>query len=110
MWCTVLLFTGKVFVLYRSGGNVYIHMVNEFFYSALLIVSGILLLLKKKIASKLNYLALGMLLYATINAAGYYFVNDRGMFAMFVVVISLTVLLIVFSLIFERKESGKQGK
>jgi len=63
-----------------------------------LIISGIGLLRKSKRAEKLFLVAMGLLLYSVINAAGYYGQNgDWVMVGMFSVVSLVSILFTVFS-------------
>ena len=75
------------------------HLFSEFLMALLCLASGILLLRKKLISRLLNILGLGMVIYSVLNAAGYYGEkNEIPMMIMFIVLLVLTSVAIFLHL------------
>jgi hypothetical protein len=82
------------------------HLASEFILATLCIVSGVLVLRRKKPGRLMNMAALGMIVYSVLNAAGYY--GDRGETAVMIMFIVFTALtLVVFRLHFPAEEERK---
>lgn len=74
------------------------HLLSEFIMAVLCIFSGILLLGNKPIGKFLNILALGMVIYSVLNAAGYYGENNEfQMMIIFIVLLLLTSVAVVIN-------------
>ena len=68
------------------------HLYAEFAMAVVLLVSGVMLYSGKKFSRMTNMGGLGMLVYSTINAAGYYGQKgDNGMMIMFIVLAVLSI-------------------
>jgi hypothetical protein len=68
------------------------HLYSEFAMAVVLLVSGVMMLYSKKFARMTNMGGLGMLVYSTINAAGYYGEKgDQDMMVMFMVLAVLSI-------------------
>jgi hypothetical protein len=67
------------------------HLISEFTLGGLCLLSGILLLKTTNRGRILNMLALGMLLYSVLNAAGYY--GEMEEYSMMFMFISLTFFI-----------------
>mgnify|MGYP001485351242 CR=1 FL=1 len=92
--------------LQETRAELSFHLASEFLMAAFCIVSGILVLRRKKPGRLLNMAALGMIIYSVLNAAGYY--GGRGETAtmiMFIVVAVLT--LVIFRLHFPAETENK---
>ncbi len=71
------------------------HLYAEFALAIILLVSGIMLLKGKPFAVETNMGGLGMLVYSTLNAAGYYGERgDKTAMTLFVTLFILTVVAI----------------
>lgn len=82
------------------------HLVSEFIMALLCIYSGILLIKGRRTGIPFNLLALGMVTYSVLNAAGYYGGKDeKPMLTLFVLLFVLTVSAIVLH--FGRNASDK---
>lgn len=94
MW-TMILFTqhppeGKTELTF--------HLFSEFVMAILCIFSGILILKNKAFGKSLNILALGMVIYSVLNAAGYYGENNEvQMMIMFVALSILTSIAVIIN-------------
>lgn len=67
------------------------HLFSEFLMAIMCIISGVLILRKNAIARPLNFLALGMVIYSVLNAAGYYGeLGNNPMMIMFIVLLLLS--------------------
>jgi|SRR6056297_544002 len=74
------------------------HIFSELLLAIILIISGIGLLRKSKRAEKLFLVAMGLLLYSVINAAGYYGQNGNWiMVVMFSAISLVSIMFTVFS-------------
>ena len=95
----ILLLTNNVSELKTAPITIAFHIVVEYITALSLVASGILLLKKVSWAVYYNVFALGMLLYATINACGYYLQNsDIPMSVMFMFFITITMIITVLTL------------
>lgn len=95
LWALIFL-TGEV-----EEGTVELsfHLAAEGFMALLCILGGALLLKKRKVAKLISLTAFGMVLYAVLNAAGYY--GDKGEVAiagMFLVLFVVTALAVYYLL------------
>jgi len=95
MWTIILLKQevpeGKIEMSY--------HLFSEFLMAVLCVVSGVLFLLNIRIAKLLNILALGMVIYSVLNAAGYY--GEKGdipMLVMFTILFLITAIAVFLNL------------
>lgn len=89
---TVLLASGPV---PEGKTELGFHLYSEFAMAIILIVSGIMLLKKRHFAVETNMGGLGMLVYSTLNAAGYYGERgDKPAMIIFIVLFILTVFAI----------------
>jgi hypothetical protein len=94
MW-TMILFTqnppeGKTELTF--------HLFSEFLMAVLCIFSGILILRNKAFGKSLNVLALGMVIYSVLNAAGYYGENNEvQMMIMFIALSILTSIAVIIN-------------
>jgi len=93
----IMLFTtGQIPELKTEPINIMIHVISEVLTAVMLIITGIAIIKKSKIAPKLFCVASGMLLYSVINAAGYYGQNgDTAMIIMFAVIFICTTYFLI---------------
>lgn len=95
----ILLFGEK---LPEGKTELFFHIFSELLMALLCIVSGVLLLKKKRIGKPLNIVGLGMAIYSVINAAGYY--GEKNEFLMmFIFLVLLGLTIVVFTLHFKLK-------
>ena len=98
LWIMLFL-TGQIPELETELFRISFHIFSELLLAIILVISGIGLLRKSKTAEKLFLLAMGLLLYSVINAAGYYGQNgDYTMVIMFSVVCFASVFFLVSSI------------
>jgi lipopolysaccharide export LptBFGC system permease protein LptF len=95
MWTIILLKQevpeGKIEMSY--------HLFSEFLMAVLCVVSGVLFLLNNRIAKHLNILALGMVIYSVLNAAGYYGEQENvPMLVMFTILFLITTIAVFLNL------------
>jgi hypothetical protein len=88
MWAVILL------TQHLQEGKVALgfHLYSEFSMAVICLVSGVMLLKNMKFARETNMAGLAMVVYSTLNAAGYY--GQKGETAMMVMFIALAVLSI----------------
>ena len=77
----------------------FFHVFSEFLMAFTCILSGIMMLRKTPYAKPVNLLALGMVIYSVLNAAGYYGgKGDLAMLFLFSVLFVLTLVVAILSL------------
>jgi hypothetical protein len=75
------------------------HLMSEFLMACFCIVSGIKILLKHREAFLINSVSHGMVIYSVANAAGYYGERgDKTMMVMFLILFSISLIIIVHNL------------
>ena len=75
------------------------HLISEFLMAILCVLSGLLWLSKRRIGKTLNILAMGMVIYSVLNAAGYYGERDNvPMMVMFSAIFILTTFAVILNL------------
>ena len=75
------------------------HVVAELLAAALLIVAGVFLLSKSAWGREVFLIAIGMLVYTTINSAGYFAqIRQKSMVLIFIIVFILSVVSLVLIL------------
>jgi hypothetical protein len=89
----VLIITGGVPELVDQPLVLYYHLASECVTALLLIIAGTALQKKKTWASRFYYIASGALLYALLNATGYY--AQRGVILPVLIFTLLTVLNLI---------------
>jgi hypothetical protein len=76
------------------------HLFSEFLMAIMCIISGFLLIKRNKLGKLLNSIALGMVLYSVLNAAGYYGQKcELPMFIMFLLLFIATSFALTIALI-----------
>lgn len=100
LW-VMLLATGQVSELITEPLRISLHLGSEFLLSALLIASGILWLRNSRHAALCYAFTCGMLVYSTINAAGYYAELSSWLIAAMLLLIGFAGLFL-FLLIWNR--------
>ncbi len=75
------------------------HIAAEFLMSSIAIIAGIILLLKHFLGVPLFYLAMGLILYALVNAIGIYWEKRYRLLVLILIISTLiTIVLIAVSL------------
>lgn len=59
------------------------HLISEFLMALLCLIGGIFTLAKRNAGALFSLTGLSMALYSVLNAAGYYYHKDTGMFILF---------------------------
>ncbi len=96
MW-PILLISGSIT---EGTTEMSFHILSEFIMAIICIISAILLLRNRQLGKKLNIIGLSMVVYSTLNAAGYYAQRDQKlMTTMFLVILSLSIVTIVINLV-----------
>lgn len=93
---TRFLTAGQVPELKTAPFSIALHLIAEFGTALLLLISGISLLANRKCAKRAALVSLGMLLYAVIQAPGYFLdKHQMGLVGMFGVFFVLTVVFLI---------------
>ncbi len=97
MWL-MLLFKKEVPELNTKPTQIFFHLIAEFLTSVMLIIGGIGLLLNQFWGVAVFFISIGMAIYSTINAAGFY--GQLKDWPMFITLLVFTIIsLIIASLI-----------
>ena len=97
LW-TMLRLTKQVPELKTEPIAIKFHMTAEMIMGGLSLLSGILLLIRLSWAPYLFILAMGLVIYAVINSAGYYGQKKQGAFVlMFAIILIATVSLVILN-------------
>ncbi len=96
LWA-MLISTGNVPEFETEPAAIAFHLTAEFSMGVLSLLSGIMLIAKKKYSSLLYLVSSGLVIYAVINSAGYYAnLNQWGMVVMFMVVLVISALTAIY--------------
>lgn len=105
MWF-ILLIKREVPELKTRPTQIFLHLIAEFLTAIMLITGGIGFILNQPWGLAIFFIAIGMAIYSTINAAGYYGqLKDWPMFITLLVftfislLITLLILLIEFQIL-----------
>ena len=91
----LLLNTGQVPELQTTPIAIIFHITAEFITAILLLIGGIGLMLNHRWAFNIHLVSMGMLIYAIVNATGYYVQNgNMGMIAVFIIAIIPAIIII----------------
>ncbi|MFX1390763.1 MAG: hypothetical protein ACFE9Z_11920 [Promethearchaeota archaeon] len=97
MWFMLLL-KREVPDLTTKPTQIYFHLIAEFLTSIMLIVGGVGMIMNQGWGDAIFYIAIGMAIYSTINAAGFY--GQLKDWPMFITLIVFTIIsLLIASLI-----------
>lgn len=97
MWL-LLLIKKEVPELSTKPTQLYFHLIAEFITSIILIIGGIGLIMNQSWGVAIFFIAIGMAIYSTINAAGFY--GQLKDWPMFITLIVFTIIsLLITSLI-----------
>jgi hypothetical protein len=100
MWL-MLLMKKEVPDLNTKPTQLYFHLIAEFLTSVMLIIGGIGLIMVQFWGVTVFFIAIGMAIYSTINAAGFYGqLKDWPMFITLLVFTFISLLIITLILIF----------
>ena len=80
-WAFFLL-TGNVPELQTAPWSIAFHLAAEFLTAILLIISGMMLIRKHLLGKHIFLLAVGMVVYAMVNSAGYFAQSGDWIFVM----------------------------
>ena len=106
-WAFFLL-TGNVPELETAPWSIAFHLAAEFLTAIMLIISGVMLLKQHPLGKQIFLLAVGMVIYAMVNSAGYFAQSGDWVFVvMFGVLLALAGVSI--SRIMDRKKPSKSG-
>ena len=94
MWI-FLLGKREVPELSTKPTQIYFHLVAELFTSVALIIGGIGLIMNQPWGMAIFFIAIGMAIYSTINAAGFY--GQLKDWPMFIVLIVFTIISLIFA-------------
>ena len=94
MWI-FLLGKREVPELTTKPTQIYFHLVAELLTSIALIIGGIGLLMNQSWGVALFFISIGMAIYSTINAAGFY--GQLKDWPMFIVLIVFTIISLIFA-------------
>lgn len=94
MWF-LLLFKREVPDLKTKPTQIFFHLVAEFLTAIMLIIGGIGFLLNQPWGMALFFIAIGMVIYSTINAAGFY--GQLKDWPMFITLMVFTIISLIFA-------------
>lgn len=90
------LITSNVPELKTAPVSISFHIAAEMMLALFLIISGIMLIMKRKLSREIIMIAQGMLIYSAVNSSGYFAQNGQWVFLlMFAVIISISMLNII---------------
>jgi len=97
MLCMWIFLLGKREVpeLTTKPTQIYFHLVAELLTSVTLIIGGIGLILSQSWGFALFFISIGMAIYSTINAAGFY--GQLKDWPMFIILIVFTIISLIFA-------------
>ena len=97
MLCMWIFLLGKREVpeLTTKPTQIYFHLVAELLTSVTLIIGGIGLILSQSWGLALFFISIGMAIYSTINAAGFY--GQLKDWPMFIILIVFTIISLIFT-------------
>ncbi|MFO7796212.1 MAG: hypothetical protein ACQERB_05525 [Promethearchaeati archaeon] len=99
LWAMLLL-TNQVPELKTQSIEIRFHITAEMSMGILSLLSGILLLIRLSWASTFFILAMGLVIYAVINSAGYYGQKKQWVFVlMFGIILFTSVSLVILNLL-----------
>ena len=105
MWF-LLLFKREVPELKTKPTQIFFHLAAEFLTAVVLIIGGIGLLMNQPWGLAMFFIAIGMAIYSTINAAGFYGqLKDWPMFitlmvfSIFSLLIAMLIVIIEFQIL-----------
>ncbi len=94
MWI-FLLGKREVPELTTKPTQIYFHLVAELLTSIALIIGGIGLIMNQTWGVAIFFIAIGMAIYSTINAAGFY--GQLKDWPMFIILIVFTIISLIFA-------------
>jgi hypothetical protein len=101
MWILLLL-KREVPELNTKPTQIFFHLVAEFVTSVILIIGGIGLVMNQSWGVPFFFIAIGMAIYSTINAAGFYGqLKDWPMFITLIVFTFISLLLTILIILIE---------
>ncbi len=97
MLCMWIFLLGKREVpeLTTKPTQIYFHLIAELLTSVTLIIGGIGLILSQSWGMALFFISIGMAIYSTINAAGFY--GQLKDWPMFIILIVFTIISLIFA-------------
>jgi hypothetical protein len=97
MLCMWIFLLGKKEVpeLSTKPTQIYFHLVAELLTSIALIIGGIGLIMNQSWGVAIFFISIGMVIYSTINAAGFY--GQLKDWPMFIVLIVFTLISLIFA-------------
>ena len=104
MFCMWIFLLGKREVpeLTTKPTQIFFHLVAELLTSIILIVGGIGLIMNQSWGVALFFISIGMAIYSTINAAGFYGqLKDWPMFIMLLVFTIVSLLIAILIILIE---------
>ncbi|MFW9894976.1 MAG: hypothetical protein ACFFD7_04150 [Candidatus Thorarchaeota archaeon] len=96
MW-TFLLGKREIPELSTKPTQIYFHLIAELLTSVLLITGGIGLIMNQPWGLALFFISIGMAIYSTINAAGFY--GQLKDWPMFIILISFSIISLIFAIL-----------
>lgn len=96
LW-TMLIITGNVPEFKTEPVAIAFHLTAEFSMGILSLISGIMMLARRKKSGALYLVSSGLVIYAVVNSSGYYGnLAQWGMVAMFMVVLVISAITAVY--------------
>jgi hypothetical protein len=94
MWLMLLL-KKEVPELNTKPTQIFFHLIAEFLTSIMLIIGGVGLLLNQFWGIAVFFIAIGMAIYSTINAAGFY--GQLKDWPIFIILLVFTFMSLIFA-------------
>ena len=104
MLCMWVFLLGKKEVpeLTTKPTQIYFHLIAEFLTSVMLLIGGFGLFTNQSWGTVIFYISIGMVIYSTINAAGFYGqLKDWPMFIMLIVFTIISLLITTLIMLVE---------
>jgi len=104
MLCMWIFLLGKKEVpeLTTKPTQIYFHLIAEFLTSVMLLIGGFGLFTNQSWGTVIFYISIGMVIYSTINAAGFYGqLKDWPMFIMLIVFTIISLLITTLIILVE---------
>ncbi|MFX0005203.1 MAG: hypothetical protein ACFFA7_00325 [Promethearchaeota archaeon] len=93
----MLLLKKEVPELNTKPTQIFFHLIAEFLTSIMLIIGGVGLLFNQFWGIAVFFIAIGMAIYSTINAAGFY--GQLKDWPMFIILLVFTFISLIFALL-----------
>lgn len=95
-WISILLINN---ILPEGKIELTFHILSEFIMGIICLTGGIYIHFNRRYGFYLTLIAMGMLIYSTLNAAGYYLENNNSIISFLMSILFITTVLLIVVLI-----------